>query len=328
MNKLLTIDLIICTYNNASLLDRTLMAITQQVVPDWIDWRVIIINNNCSDNTDEVFEKYQKLDLVPHLSIVRETTQGLTPARQCGVQHTSGDWLAFIDDDCFLAKDWVENAANFAVTHPDCGAFGGKVDLLWEKPPEPWILNFAYSFAKQDHGDFTQPVSCLVGAGMVINRAVLAKTKWLDKALLEDRVGKKLISGGDVEIALRLSAQAPLWYDPKIQLKHFIPAYRTTSEYLMRINYGLGSSSFFGNSMVWSGSYYLLIMSAMLKVCTGMAAAKLAELKASVRGRPMIEPQVTMYFMRGYGAAIKHMVRMDYATRKEILGCAVSPSDS
>lgn len=328
MNKLLTIDLIICTYNNASLLDRALMAIAQQVVPDWIDWRVIVIDNNCTDHTDEVVEKHQKSKLVSCLRMVRETTQGLTPARQCGVRHTSGDWVAFVDDDCFLAEDWVEHAANFAIDHPNCGAFGGKVDLMWENPPEAWILNFAYSFAEQDHGDFAHQVSCLVGAGMVINRAVLLKTKWLNKALLEDRVGKKLISGGDVEIALRLSAQAPLWYDPKIQLNHFIPAYRTTSDYLMRINYGLGSSKFLGDSMVWSGSYYLLLMSATLELCTGMGTAKWVGLKASIKGRSRVESQVTMDFMRGYGAAIKRMVRMDYSTRKEILGCAVPSSNS
>lgn len=328
MNDPIMIDLIICTYNNATLLDRALMAISQQVVPDWVNWRVIVVNNNCTDNTEEVVEKYQKSNLLPHLSMVYETTQGLTPARQCGVQHASADWVAFIDDDCFIEEDWVEKAANFATAYPNCGAFGGKVNLVWEKPPEPWILNFAYSFAKQDHGDSIQQVSCLVGAGMIINRAVLLETKWLDKALLEDRIGKKLISGGDVEIALRLSSHAPLWYDPKIQLKHFIPAYRTTAEYIMRINYGLGSSKFFGDTMVWSGSYYLLLMSAASEVCTGIATAKWAELKARAKGQSGIESQVMMHFLKGYSTAIKRMVRMDSATRKDILGCAVSPSSS
>ena len=62
-----------------------------------------------------------------------ETTQGLTSARVCGVQNTEAGWIAFIDDDCVLTTNWVEEAEKFIAVHLDCGLFGGRIQLLWEK---------------------------------------------------------------------------------------------------------------------------------------------------------------------------------------------------
>jgi len=73
--------------------------------------------------------------------MVSETKQGKTPACLCGVKNSTGNWIAFVDDDCLLAENWVEEAARFALVHPDCGAFGGRVILDWELPLPAFVLN-------------------------------------------------------------------------------------------------------------------------------------------------------------------------------------------
>ena len=257
MSKLPPIDIVICTYNNAPLLDKALSALSQQKVPAELDWRVLVVDNNCTDNTQEVVENYRVLvGKIPQLSTVSEAHQGLTYARNCGVQNIMADWIAFVDDDCFLAEDWVEQAAKFAAAHPDCGAFGGIVILDLETLLPKYVLNYGYSFAQQEHGPSLQKKSCLVRSGLVLNRAALAHTGWIDKPLLQDRIGTKLISGGDVEIALRIyGAGYDLWYTPDCKLRHFIPARHTSEKYLIDINYGLGTSQVLGDSLLWSGSY-------------------------------------------------------------------------
>jgi glycosyltransferase involved in cell wall biosynthesis len=81
MNNQLSIDLVICTYNNAALLERVLAAIAKQQVSPQVNWKVVVVDNNCTDETVIVVEKYIKFGNIPDLRIVSEPKQGLTYAR-------------------------------------------------------------------------------------------------------------------------------------------------------------------------------------------------------------------------------------------------------
>ncbi len=122
----ISIDIVICTYNNVALLDKTLDAISNQQVSSTVEWKVLVVNNNCTDRTPEIVEKYSQSGKLA-LTMILEPLQGLHQARICGAKNTTGDWIAYIDDDCLLDDDWIEQAAYFALVHPNCGAFGGQV---------------------------------------------------------------------------------------------------------------------------------------------------------------------------------------------------------
>jgi glycosyltransferase involved in cell wall biosynthesis len=322
MNNHFSIDLIICTYNNAALLDRTLTAISRQQVPPAVEWKVLIVNNNCTDETVAVVDKHLKSGKIPSLAMVLERKQGLTPARLCGVKNTTANWFAFVDDDCLLEEDWVAQAATFALAHPDCGAFGGRVILAWETTPPAFVLNFTYSFAEQDHGLLPKQVSCLAGAGLAINRSAIVESGWVEKQFLADRVGKKLISGGDVEIALRIAAKYDLWYNPECKLQHIIPTKRTSKKYLMGINYGLGTSQLFGDSMLWSGSYLAWFFVSVLTTFRFSVHVFLQALKAVTGHQSVIEVAISLSFVQGKWVGIGRMLYMDAQERRELLGCA------
>ena len=323
MSKLPPIDIVICTYNNAPLLDKALSAISQQIVSPKLEWRVLVVDNNCTDNTQKIVEKYRVLGQIPQLSTVSETQQGLTYARHCGVKNTTADWIAFVDDDCFLAENWVEQAVRFAAAHPDCGAFGGRVILDWETLPAKYVLNYGYSFAQQEHGTEPQKKSCLVGAGLVLNRSALAHTGWIDKPLLQDRIGTKLISGGDVEIALRIyGAGYDLWYTPDCKLRHFIPARRTSQKYLIDINYGLGTSQVLGDSLLWSGSYRDWLLKFILDAVKASQNVLIQSLRAALGRMNPAEVEINGSFVRGKWAGISRVVCMSPEERSLLLGCA------
>jgi hypothetical protein len=65
-------------------LDATLDAVSRQRVPEGVEWRVLVVNNNCTDQTHEVLEKHLSAGRIPLRAVV-ETRQGLTHARVCGV---------------------------------------------------------------------------------------------------------------------------------------------------------------------------------------------------------------------------------------------------
>ena len=47
----------ICTWNRAALLDRTLARFLALVPPSGATWELLVVNNNCTDETDEVVRK-------------------------------------------------------------------------------------------------------------------------------------------------------------------------------------------------------------------------------------------------------------------------------
>jgi glycosyltransferase involved in cell wall biosynthesis len=221
-----------------------LLSISKQKTSIDCDWSVLVINNNCTDNTTEVVTNFIHSGNIPNLSIINEEKQGLSSARLCGIKNTTSEWIAFVDDDCLLQDNWVEEAILFAKSHPKCGAFGGKVILDWEVPPSEILLKYKSSFAAQDHGEEDMLIerSCIVGAGLVISRSAILQSGWLDKQLLSGRKGKDLTSGDDSEIIIRIrQAGYEIWYSSGCILNHYMPAKRISEKYLINLQYGFGA---------------------------------------------------------------------------------------
>jgi glycosyltransferase involved in cell wall biosynthesis len=298
-NVMGVLDLVVCTYDNARLLDGTLASIRAQ--KDVSELReVVIVDNNCTDDTREVVARHAREAVVP-IRVVMEPEQGLTPARVRGVKSTSAPWIAFVDDDCLLADDWVEQAVLFAAQHPECGAFGGQVTLEWEVPP-PFVLKHRYAYAGKQHGEVAHRRPWLAGIGMVVRREALARSGWIDEQFLDDRIGRSLVSGGDMEISLRLAAAHELWYNPACRLRHVIPIRRMTREYLKRMQFGLGASRHNADALRWRGSYR-----------TWLPYSLLALPGVAFLGLPTL---------RGWWSAMRAMSRMDPSRRRRLVGSA------
>jgi glycosyltransferase involved in cell wall biosynthesis len=318
------LDVVVCTYNNAPSLDLTLAALRAQRVAGGVDWRIVVVDNNCTDDTHAVIERHAR-GMPVHLAMVREPEQGLIPARLRGVRSTTGAWIAFVDDDCLLADDWIHQAAEFARAHPDCGGFGGQVTLDWEQPPPDFVTRYGWAFAEQELGPEAKRVDALAGAGFVVRREALAKTGWLDRQFLPDRIGEKLISGGDVELALRLASGYELWYAPGLRLRHRVPARRTTLRYLRDVTYGLGTAKLLGESMLWTGSYRRWLLTSILgsrEWAVALARYTAWFLRRRGGGRDAV---IQASFLRGWFAGIWLLFRMNPEERRALLGLAASP---
>lgn len=295
------LDVVICTFDNARLLDGTLASLRAQKDCSSLG-EVVVVDNNCTDDTREVVARHAREAAVP-IRVVAEPRQGLTPARVRGVKSTAAPWIAFVDDDCLLADDWAAQAARFAAEHPRCGAFGGRVTLEWETPPPPFVLKHRYAWAGKQHGDVPCRRPWLAGIGMVVRREALARSGWIDEQFLEDRIGRRLVSGGDMELSLRLAAAHELWYDPACRLRHVIPARRMTRDYLKRMQAGLGASRHHAEALRWRGSYGTWLLYSVLAI----PAVALLGLPA----------------LRGWCSAIGAMYGMDPSVRRRLVGCAV-----
>lgn len=316
-----SIDVVICTYNNARMLDATLDALSRQRIPTSLDWQVLVVNNNCSDETPIVVEKHLHSAQLP-LRAVIETRQGLTPARLRGVNETSREWIAFVDDDCLLEENWIEQALLFAGQRDQCGAFGGQILPRWEVDPPSYLRNRRYAFASKYHGDTAHRRPWIAGAGLVVRRQALVNCGWIDRQYLEDRKGGRLISGGDMEIALRVGSMYELWYNPACKLHHVIPKRRMSREYVRGVTRGLGASRHNAEALKWTGSYATWMpYSAMFALGFGVRSVFEFAQDAFQSG---IDLKMAFSPALGWCSAMWDMFRMDACARSEMLGCATN----
>lgn len=314
-----SLDVVICTYNRAADLDRCLDALARQDPAVEGDWRVTVIDNNCTDRTADVVEAHVRRGRIPGLTRRIEPQQGLTPARQAGVRGSDADWIGFVDDDCGVASNWVAQAVRFAASRPDAGAFGGRVRPDWCRTPPTHLARHAWLFAAQDHGDEVCRVESLVGAGVVVNRRALGEVGWTAEPFLADRTGLGHVSGGDVEISFRLGrAGHCLWYVPSLRIDHRIAPSRQRMPDLLRLAHGLGAGaelvSLMGSSDVggWPRQTGLILRQELRR--------HFASTTYVLRGRyPWQDWMIRMAFLAGQRAQHRALSR-DEATRDRLGG--------
>ena len=191
------LNIIICTHNRAGQLQRVFACLAEQNAAPGCSWEVLVVDNASTDETRAVTEAAIAGRMLPGLRYVHEARPGLTPARRRGVADATGDWIAFVDDDNLLDPGWVAAMACAIRAHPDAGGIGGEVRLAWEQEPPDYLQPFGFCFAEQQVGQADRTADSLAGAGMVLRREALLASGWPDGPLLQDRIGKSLVSGGD-----------------------------------------------------------------------------------------------------------------------------------
>lgn len=240
VNKL-GVSIVICCYNSAARLPQTLHHLASQKVSPEICWEVIVVDNASTDNTAQIALELWPLDFPTPLRVVREPQPGLSFARRRGFEEAQYEFVSFVDDDNWVANNWVETVYEIMISRPEVGACGGRSTAAFEREAPDWFETFQSSFAvgdqAEEEADITESRGWLWGAGLNIR-----KTAWEQlvrsgfQFLLSDREGAKLSAGGDNELCygLRLLGWR-LYYSPKLELIHFIPKGRITWKYLCQL---------------------------------------------------------------------------------------------
>ncbi len=236
------------TYNGADRVPLILDRLRCQIDADSIDWEVVIVDNNSTDDIANVIHTYQKtwIERIP-LRYIFEPQQGAAIARRRAIQEAHGTFIGFLDDDNFPAANWVSAAVTFAQTHPQTGAFGSRIKGVFETSPPPNFEKIAQYFAlKNNPQQFcydTYQKGLPAGAGLVIRRQA-----WLDhvpaQLVLQGPTGNGLPTKSEEIEAMAHLRQAgwEIWHNPAMQIEHHIPPKRLERTYMLSFFRTLGLS--------------------------------------------------------------------------------------
>ena len=154
------VDIAICTWNRAKLLEKTIHSLKRLIVPYQVKLRVIIVDNRSTDETRDVLASFaadEGFGKRHSVLLLQEDQQGHTHARNKALEHIDSDMLIWTDDDVLLDAFLVQNYVEFADSNPQVAFFGGKIEPDFEVTPESWITEnweaLKGCFATRDLGD-------------------------------------------------------------------------------------------------------------------------------------------------------------------------------
>lgn len=107
------LSIIIPIYNGAPFLDKLIQTISAFTITDF---ECVFIDNNSTDNSVALLNKF--LQSVPFdYSILKEEKQGAGFARNTGIKHAKGKYLAFLDCDDIIRPEKFEHDFNILAKH-------------------------------------------------------------------------------------------------------------------------------------------------------------------------------------------------------------------
>ncbi len=167
------ISVIIPVYNREIQIRQAVDSVLQQTRP--AD-EIIVVDDGSTDATPDVLESYDDI-----IYVVRQENQGVSSARNRGIEHASGNWIALLDSDDEWLPDklarqeaWLKDHHNFRICQTE----------------EIWIRNGKrvnpMKKHRKLHGDIFIPglKLCLVSPSAVIfERSLIEEVGMFDESL-------------------------------------------------------------------------------------------------------------------------------------------------
>lgn len=123
------ISIIIPVYNVEKYLEKCIQSITQQT---YTNLEIILIDDGSSDSSGRICDEFAKND--SRIKVIHKTNEGVSKARNVGIDNATGQYIVFVDSDDYVAKnyisvlyeDLIENNADISICGT-CDCFNGEI---------------------------------------------------------------------------------------------------------------------------------------------------------------------------------------------------------
>lgn len=209
-----SLSIVVSTRNRVDRLERCVEAFKAIVTEH--AWELVIVDNKSDDGTNRYLSTLEE-SWSNGATVIRlfERKAGCSAARNLGWRVARAPLVAFTDDDCYVATDYVDRVLEVFRDSPDIGFLGGRV-LLYD-PTDYWITvqdaDWTYRFEPYT---FVW-AGLLQGANMACTRALLERLNGFD-----ERFGAGTrFPAEDVDLAAAaVWTGAPGVYDPRPVVYH------------------------------------------------------------------------------------------------------------
>ena len=186
------VSVIIPTYNRAHILGEAIDSVLSQ---KYNDLELIVVDDGSTDGTKKVVSSY-----VPRLTYIYQEHQGVSAARNRGVEHAQGNYLAFLDSDDL----WLQNKLYLQMKLMESNP-----EALICYTEEIWIRRGVRVNPMKKHRKYSGmifkhclPLCIISPSSALINRILLEEVGGFDEGLEVCE---------DYDLWLRISARYPIY---------------------------------------------------------------------------------------------------------------------
>lgn len=185
------ISIILPTYNRAELLEIAIKSVIEQT---YKNWELIIVDNNSTDKTDEIIDKY-KNDKIHVLKI--DNNGSIAKSRNKGILYARGKFIAFLDSDDSWHKDKLSICTDYLIKNPNFGVCHSETWKYTNATRKNIIKNYG------PEGNFTFEKLLERGNCLSLSAVIIPK-KFIEKVgLFNEDI--ELITAEDYELWIRIA---------------------------------------------------------------------------------------------------------------------------
>lgn len=100
---IIKVSIIVPVYNVEKYLSRCIESILNQTLKDI---ELILVNDGSTDKCKDICKEYSKYD--SRVKFINKINEGVSSARNVGIDNSSGDYISFVDPDDYLDNDAIE----------------------------------------------------------------------------------------------------------------------------------------------------------------------------------------------------------------------------
>lgn len=179
---------IIPAYNEAEVIAQQLDALIEQIWDG--SWDVLVVDNRSTDGTAEIVHEYHRRD--PRFRVIAANErQGISYARNAGIEASRGRSFALVDADDLVAHGWVAAMGTALRDHP---FVTGPLELGRLNPP--WLVDSRGRRDETEAPTFSGLFPTAHGNNMGMQKALWEKIGGFDEDI-------RLLGAEDIEFSMR-----------------------------------------------------------------------------------------------------------------------------
>lgn len=224
-------SVVIITFNRKKLLRECLHSLLFQDINE--DFEIITIDNGSSDDTEEFIKKEFKDN---RINFIKNKHQlNLLECKNLGLKNSSGDIIAFIDDDCLADKNWLKTARDSLEKYD----FVGGVVLPTPHTKFPWWWRKSLDWLV---GINTEPSKKFLplGSNIAFNKYVLDELQKNKQNSISRNNLYLPYAEDNYRIKTALSMGFTMDINKDMVIYHCVPKERLRISYLIKRSYGEG----------------------------------------------------------------------------------------
>lgn len=239
------LTVIICTYNREKYIGPLLESLAANTLSKQ-DYEILLVDNNCTDHTREVCERFAAMHSDVTFRYVVEPEQGLSAARNCGIREAKGELMVYVDDDALVDANYLSDYVSYFHAHPEVMALGGPIEPLYETQEPAWMTPYTKALltAWMNYGDKPReyPKGRYPGGGNAAYRKMVFDKVGLFNTAL-GRKGNLLLASEEKDIFDKMHSMGmQVLYIPGPVLHHCIPQTKLEEDYFNRLTLQIGKS--------------------------------------------------------------------------------------